>query len=159
MTPRVAIIGIGNRDQGDDAAGLLIADGIRRRVPTGVTVVELDGDGSDLVDALAPLDAAIIVDAALSGAPPGTVTLWDAAETQLPPARFRVSSHAFGLIEAVEMARVLGQLPRRCVIVAIEAAGFGVGAPVSPQVTAAIAPAVERVVAELDTILSESVHA
>jgi Ni,Fe-hydrogenase maturation factor len=45
------VIGIGNPDRGDDAAGLAVARNVRAAAPAGVAVIELDGDQLALLDA------------------------------------------------------------------------------------------------------------
>ena len=60
------------------------------------------------------------------------------AATPLPRGALGMSTHGFGLAEALELARALGQLPRRCIVYAIEGASFETGAPLSPEVAAAV---------------------
>ncbi|HZP19305.1 MAG TPA: hydrogenase maturation protease [Bauldia sp.] len=146
------VIGVGSRSQGDDAVGLEVARRLGGRVPAEIAVVEQDGDGGGIFEALAGAGAAVIVDAALSGAPPGSINRWDAAARPLPAGMLRVSTHAFGLAEAVELARALGSLPARCTVLAVEAGRFGIGEAMSPAVAAAIEPAVQAVLAELALI-------
>jgi Ni,Fe-hydrogenase maturation factor len=45
------LIGIGNADHGDDAAGLAVARRVTAAAPGGVTVTELSGDQLGLLDA------------------------------------------------------------------------------------------------------------
>jgi hydrogenase maturation protease len=134
---RPRLIGLGNAWRGDDAAGLVVA----RRLGG----VAHEGDAVALLEEWAGAAHAVVVDAAVSGAPPGTVHRFDAARP-LPAATLRSSStHAFGLADAVELARALGRLPARLDVYAIEGAGFALGAPLSPPVGAAV----ERLVSVL----------
>ena len=94
-------------------------------------------------------DAVVIVDAALSGAPPGTIHRLDANAGPLPPAMFAMSTHAMGLAEAIELARTLGELPARCIVFAIEGASFDLGRPPTPEVAAAIDDVIARVLDEV----------
>jgi hydrogenase maturation protease len=87
-------------------------------------------------------DVAVIIDAAVAGAPAGTVHRVAAHRETLPPSLKLQSSHQFGVVEAIEMARVLGRLPRVLIVYAIEAASFAYGTTLSP----AVARAVEEVV-------------
>ena len=139
------IIGLGNPDRGDDGAGRAVAAKLRARVPRGMRVIECAGEATDLLARLGEADEAILVDAALSGAAPGTVGRFEAHQAPLPAARFGMSTHGFGLAEAIELARALGQLPRRCVVYAIEGRSFGIGDPLSPEVEAAVENVVARV--------------
>jgi len=128
------VIGVGNPLRGDDAAGPEVA----RRVSG--TVVH---DVSALLDLFGADDHVVIVDAARSGAPPGTVHRVGAHA--LGAAGLRSSTHAFGIADAVGLARALGRLPERLEVLAIEGAAFEHGAPLS----AAAERAVARLAAEL----------
>ncbi len=136
------IIGCGNPDRADDAAGLLVA---RRLVELGFDALEHSGDGFALLDLWQGSDDVVLVDAMQSGRAPGTVAVWDA---QLQPAAapdYRCSTHVFGPAEAVELGRALDRLPRRLRIYGIEASHFETGNAPSSQVLAAV----DRLVNEL----------
>ncbi|HYL34388.1 MAG TPA: hydrogenase maturation protease [Bryobacteraceae bacterium] len=134
------IIGCGNTDRADDAAGLLVAQRLRE---LGLDAIEHSGDGFALLDLWHGSDDVVLVDAMVSGAPPGTVSVWDGS---IPVcASFRCSSHMFGPAEAIELGRALDRLPRRIRIYGIEAAQFEHGAAPGSEVLAAV----DRVVSEL----------
>ena len=59
---------------------------------------------------------------------PGRCTASTRARAAFPPASFRSSTHAFGVGDAVELARALGRLPRRVVVYGVEGADFAAGA-------------------------------
>lgn len=134
------VIGLGNPDRGDDAAGVRVAGRLR-----SVAAVE-SRRGTDVMDLWADADDVVVVDATRSARPPGTVVRIDATSGELP-ARSFPSSHSFGLAETVELARALERLPGRLTVYGIEGACFEVGAPMSPEVV----EAVEAVTAELET--------
>ncbi len=58
----------------------------------------------------------------------------------------RAGTHAFGVGAAVELARALRRLPPRVVLVGVEAAAFDHGAPLTPEVAAAMPDAVDAVI-------------
>jgi hydrogenase maturation protease len=145
----ILVIGIGNPDRGDDAAGRAAASRLKARLPKDIRVIESDGDAAALLAQLADADDVILIDAALSGAGPGTIARFAAHETPLPAARFGLSTHGFGLAEAIELARTLGQMPRRCTVYAIEGRSFALGEGLSPEIDAAVDTVVARI---LDTI-------
>jgi hydrogenase maturation protease len=116
------VVGLGSPDQGDDAVGLEIA--------RAVEALDLPG-----------------VRTAVHEDPTALLHLWEGFdEAQLPPeswaATGRGGTHAFGLATAVELARVLGQLPSRVTVVGIEAASFAQGTALSPEVAASVEDAV-----------------
>ncbi|MDF3143003.1 hydrogenase maturation protease, partial [Streptomyces sp. T21Q-yed] len=59
------------------------------------------------------------------------------------------SSHGLGLGEAVELARVLGLLPERLVVYAVEGAESELGTGLSPAVAGAVEPLVKAVEDEI----------
>jgi hydrogenase maturation protease len=146
--PRRILIGVGNPDRGDDAAGRTMARCLVGALPEDVEIAELDGEATALVARLQGADAAILVDACASGAPAGTVRRFDVGEAPLPQGTFGVSTHGFGLAEAIELARALGDLPASCIVYAIEGASFEAGAPLTPPVAAAIEEVAGRLCAE-----------
>jgi hydrogenase maturation protease len=145
---RVLVIGIGNPSRGDDAAGLMAARLARARLARvrGVEVVECHGDPVHLISRWAGADALIIADAVRSGAPPGRVRRVDASNKPLPVIFRRTSSHAFGVADALELARATGALPRRVIVYGIEAEAFAVGTGPSPAVASAAGDVARRIV-------------
>jgi hydrogenase maturation protease len=142
----VILIGVGNGWRGDDGAGLAVARRVRELAPDGIEVREVEGDATALVDAWSGAEHVVVLDAAQSGAAPGTVQRFDARAQPLPVRSLRSSTHAFGVSDAVELARSLGRLPDRLEVYAIEGASFVAGDRLSPSV--------ERAVAELAGELS-----
>jgi hydrogenase maturation protease len=133
----VIVIGVGNAWRGDDGAGLAVARRLRETAPTGVEVREHEGEASALIDAWAGAAHVVLVDAAASGAPVGAVRRFDARAKALPAQAVRSSTHAFGVPDAVELARALGRLPDRLEVYAIEGADFTAGASLTPAVARA----------------------
>lgn len=143
------VIGIGNADRGDDGVGLAVARRLMMRRPHGVRVVEHAGESMSLLDCLSSADAAYVVDACVAGGPPGTIRRFDVAASALPHVAFGCSTHGMGLAHAVELARMLGRLPRRCVVYAIDGRRFEVGAALSPDVSTAAERVADLIRSEL----------
>jgi hydrogenase maturation protease len=158
---RWIVLGIGNPDRGDDAAGRAVVRLLRGAPPDGVEIVEQDGEATALLAQLDGAAAAFVVDACASGAPAGAVQRFDVGRGPLPRAAFGLSTHGFGLAEAIELARALGQLPQKCVVYAIEGGRFEAGAPLSPPVAAAVVALAEQLRAEIgaDARPGEEQHA
>jgi hydrogenase maturation protease len=138
------VIGVGNPDRGDDLAGRAVARRLSGTVPDGVRVAESDGEATALIERFDGAASAYLVDACLSGASAGTVRRFDVADGPLPQDLFDVSTHGFGLAQAIELARALGQLPPRCIVYAIEGGSFELGAPITPSVAGAVNDVTER---------------
>jgi hydrogenase maturation protease len=144
------VIGVGNALRGDDGAGLAVVERLAGRVPAGVALVPCEREPSRLVDAFADAAAAVVVDAVSSSGRVGEVHRFDASDGPLPVRVFRSSTHAFGVGEAVELARALGRLPGRVVVYGVEGAEFAAGAGLTPEVERAVERVAAAVLAELD---------
>ena len=94
-------------------------------------------------------DRVIMVDAVCPGDSPGAVRRFDATHRPLPTQIYRGSTHAFSLVEAIELSRALDQLPRELVIFGVEGENFEAGTNVSPAVEAGIKTVVESVLQEV----------
>jgi hydrogenase maturation protease len=132
-------------DRGDDCAGLLVVRGLRS---TTVTTFEVYADGVELMEAWSGADRAIVVDAVVSGSKPGTVFHWDGRN--LPAGiDHPVSSHGFGMAEAIALAKHLKLLPARLDVIGIEAGHFDYGRGVSAEVATAARIVARNLAAEL----------
>jgi hydrogenase maturation protease len=143
------ILGAGNPFRQDDAAGLHAARRLKSQVPAGVIVVAAEGDLAGTIDAWNGQDAVILIDAMRSGSHPGTVLKLEAHERPVPASFSRSSTHAFGVAEAVELARALGKLPPRVVLYGIEGKSFAAGEGLSGEVERAVGEVVGRVLEEI----------
>lgn len=142
------VIGIGNPDRGDDAAGLAVASEVRAAAPAGTAVIELAGDQLALLDAWDGAADVYVVDAICSGASAGSVYRFDAS---VPLARdfSHRGTHLFSLADVIELARALGRLPARLRGFGIEGAGYELGAPLSPEAEAAVRTVAEQILHDL----------
>lgn len=140
------IIGCGHPDCGDDAAGLLVA---RRLRELGLPAVEASGEATGLMSCWEGETDVILVDATLSGAPAGTIQVWEAEQAPLVRERFRCSTHGLGVVEAIELSRALGRLPPRLRIYGIEGRRFEPGAGPSPEVVQAVEQVARRIREEI----------
>ena len=146
------VIGIGNSDRGDDGIGPLVIRRLLGRVPDTEALVERNGDALALIDDWAGREAVVLVDAAAARATPGTVHRIDLRGDELLTDLGLSSTHAFGVADAVGLARALGVLPERVIVYAIEGENFDLGAPLSQLVAAAGEEVVNRVVTEIATL-------
>lgn len=143
------VIGVGNRFRRDDGVGPAVLDALRGRVPEE-GLVECDGEPARLLDAWSGQDHVVLVDAARTGAPPGTCRcLAVGPGTPLPSAR-PASTHAAGVGEAWALGQALDRLPGRLVVVAVEVGDLGDGPGLSAEVAAAVPVAAARVLEALE---------
>lgn len=134
--PRPLLIGAGNRWRRDDGVGGWLVERLAEKLGDAVDAIHLSGEGAGLIDAWQDRDLVWLFDAAAPAGQPGRVTRIAAHAAPVPAALCHHSTHRFGVGEAIEMARVLGQLPTRLELVAIEGEDFGEGEGLSATVSA-----------------------
>ena len=151
MTRPPIVIGIGNPDRGDDAVGVQVA---RQVAAERLDVLTLEfEDPSEALDAWEPEDIVVLTDAISSGGDPGHIHVVDVVEQKLPAGNWSAAgTHAFGLAAMVELARSLNLMPRKLVVVGIEAGQFDHGAPMSEAVQAAVPAATDAVFTVIDAV-------
>jgi hydrogenase maturation protease len=145
------IIGVGNLYRSDDAVGILIARKLQNMVPDRVSVKEQTGEGTSLMDSWQEHDHVYVVDAVSSGASPGSIHCMDASREPIPSNFFSCSTHDFGVAEAIEMARTLGQLPRQLKLFGIEGKNFQPGEILSAEVEQAMGLVADEVLQHVST--------
>ena len=141
----ILLIGIGNEYRSDDAVGLLVARALQARRLPHTRTIEATGEGTALLETWKGADNVILVDAVTSQAPAGTVYQLDAQRGPISPSLFALSTHAFSVAEAVELARALGDLPQRLLIYGITGKQFVAGMGLSPEVERAAHEVVEDI--------------
>lgn len=139
------VIGCGNADRGDDAAGILVA---RRLRELGIDAREHTGDGLALIESWSDAERVILVDSVVTGAPPGTINGWLGTDAMLLR-ETSASTHGFGVAEGIELARVLRRLPPSLTIYGIEGRSFEPGAEASPEVLESVEKLANRILGEI----------
>jgi hydrogenase maturation protease len=143
---RLLIVGCGNPAAGDDSAGIEI---VRRLGELGGCGCDLRAEtvpGVELLDAFPLADVILFVDAVTSGGVPGTLYLTLLPSKELESrALGSLSSHGWGLAEALKLVHALGRTIPRLFLLGIEAGTVAQGALRSPVVEQAIALVVERI--------------
>jgi hydrogenase maturation protease len=139
---RPLVVGVGNPDRGDDAIGPHVAARVAALGVPGVDVVERR-EPLDLVEDLLERDHVVIVDASAPAGRPGLLQVHAVGEAALSPGVDAAGgTHGFGVTEAVELARALGRLPPRLVLIGVEAGALQAGQPLSAAVSSRVDDAV-----------------
>lgn len=146
----IRIIGLGNLMRGDDAVGLMAARRLREEVGDRAEVIEAEMAGVDIVELMKRARVAILIDAVRSGQSPGIVHRLDASVSSIGGRIFPRSSHAIGVSEAIELARVLDVLPETVIVYGIEVGNTEAGRPLSPPVAKSLDDVVDRIVQECE---------
>jgi hydrogenase maturation protease len=150
---RVLVAGIGNVFLGDDGFGVEVARAmLARERQDGVDVVDYGIRGMDLAYALGRYDAAILVDVAPRGTAPGTVAVVDPSELQFAPV---VDTHGMDPVKVLGLARTLGAMPRRLLLVVCEPERIGDPEDVTVGLSAVVDKAVPQAVTVIDGLIAE----
>ena len=132
--PGVLVVGVGATLRGDDGVGPLAVAGL----DDGSVAVAVCAGGASLLDLWRGARAVVIADAVRTGAPPGTLHRFDATARPLPLGVTAGGTHALGVGDAIELARVLDHLPGRVIVHGVEPARFALGTGLTGPVAAAI---------------------
>ena len=128
---RVRILGVGS-PAGDDQAGWLAVDALQG---TGLDACKLDRPGANLVSLLNGVDHVILIDAMQGGGAPGQVRRFERNDWR--GYGQGLSSHGFGVVDALSLAEALGCLPERLELYGIEIASVQPGETAGVAVRAA----------------------
>lgn len=147
---RTLVAGIGNIFLGDDGFGVEVVKRLRAEpVPDDVVVADFGIRGVHLAYELAggDYDAAILVDAAARGEPPGTLYVIEPDATAAMVSDPAEAADAHHLTPAAVLAwlRRAGGAPVAITIVACEPASLDEGMELSPPVAAAVDEAMRMV--------------
>ncbi len=142
----VVVIGCGNLLRGDDGVGpVLVRHLWDRGVPDGARLVDGGTAGMDVAFAMRGAGRVVIVDAAATGATPGTVYRVPGHElAELPPLQ-GLHTHSFRWDHAIAFARwALGEdCPADITVFLIEVAAVDLGAEISEPAAAAMEQVIE----------------
>jgi len=152
----LVVIGVGNPDRADDGIGPLVA--ARLGMLPGARIMSCNSDGFTLIEEWSGADIVVLIDAATTVSAPGRIHRIDLSSDELPCELGIASTHAFGIAEAVALARALDRLPRRLVIYAVEGVCFDYGADMTPEVAAAVDEVAGLVAAEAAGCLPNSMR-
>ena len=145
---RVLVAGVGNPLRRDDGFGPAVATRLAN-LPDGVEVVETGIGGIALLqELLAGCDGLVLIDAVDRGAEPGTVFV---LEPEVEEAEHVPDVHLANPQRVLSMAKGMGALPRRVVIVGCQPAD-------TEAVEPSLSPAVERAVPVAIAKVSETVR-
>jgi hydrogenase maturation protease len=148
---RARILGIGS-PSGDDQAGWLTIDALLAsgvQVSGEIVIEKLDRPGAKLIPLLDGTAWVILIDAMQSNSPIGRIRHFGVADW--PAYSQGLSSHGFGVLDALSLARELGGLPSRLDLYGIEIGPVSPGEHVRSEIQAAAQQLAYRIAGELIT--------
>ena len=156
---KLAVVGIGSRFRGDDAAGLeavcIWQDTYGKNADRAcIDVAQVTAPGVDLLNILEGKNAAVLVDAVCSGAIPGTLhRLSPEGLSALKPGS--PSAHAWGVAEVLRLGAILDPTSssRVVTVLGVEASRADFGTSMSDEVRQALPALSEAIEAEVSALL------
>ncbi len=156
---RILVAGIGNIFNGDDGFGVEVARRLAQRPqPASVTVADFGIRGIDLTYALLDgCEAAVLVDTAQRGEPPGTISI---VEPELPaaepdPEELLLPLHDLDPAKVLRVVALLGGTCRRILLVACEPLTFGDDGDGVMGLSAPVTAALDQAVATVEELIAE----
>ncbi len=140
---RVRVLGIGS-PSGDDQAGWLTVDALQGY---GIDASKLDRPGANLVSLFEISNHVILIDAMQGGGEPGKVRRFERQDWR--GYRQGISSHGFGVLDALSLAEALGSLPPGLELYGIEIGSADPGMAAGEAVRAAAQQLAARIAASL----------
>ncbi len=128
------LLGIGNRFRSDDGLGPYVVEQINKKKIDDIVARELNGDFTNIIDRLGNYQELIVVDVSIAGQKTGSYKVIDYSKEGLPTDWAQSSTHGLGIAEGLQLASVLGVLPDKVIIYAVEAGNFNPGNQLSPEV-------------------------
>ncbi|MCB1755009.1 MAG: HyaD/HybD family hydrogenase maturation endopeptidase [Gammaproteobacteria bacterium] len=150
---RTLILGIGNVLLSDEGAGIHALNHFGSMYEVPDTFVLLDG-GTLSFTLAADIESAthlLVFDAASLRSPPGTVQCFEGAEMDGFLAKGGRSVHEVGLIDLLDIARLVGRLPEHRALIGIQPETLTWG----EQVSKALEPAIPKAAAMASSLLQQ----
>jgi hydrogenase maturation protease len=147
----ILVIGLGNRFRSDDGVGLYVADNIRACENIQIKVIDNISDNAALLETWSENTRVFIIDAVTSNGKPGAIYRFDALNEIIPADIFvRYSTHSISIIETVELAKTLAQLPDSLFIFGVEGVDFSPGVGLTPDVEKAATEVIRMLTREVE---------
>jgi hydrogenase maturation protease len=145
------VVGIGNRYLRDDAIGIEVADELAlRRMKRNVLVRSCRAADLSLLAQFAGASKIVLVDALMSGAPPGTVSRY-AVSPNKNPLDSIPGLHSLDLRDMFDIATQTGLLTCPVTIVGVEPKDLSPGEGMSPELVRAVPKVLSAVVDEVNS--------
>ncbi len=130
---RTAIVGVGNVLLKDEGIGVHLVRELSETMTLDNEVEIIDGGTSpDVFPSLKGVEHLIVVDAVQAGGQPGTIYRLGPGDVTNAHSGL-CSAHHLGLIEGLNMMRLLGMEPKSTVIIGVEPRDISLGLDLSPD--------------------------
>ena len=145
LSHSVLVLGIGNSLLGDEGAGIAVLKFLEQQQQIDQSVRLLDGGtlSFTLAGELDSASALIVLDAAELNSAPGTVKCFENEAMDRFLGQAKRSAHEVGLLDLMDMARLMDNLPQRRALIGIQHKQIDWSTSPTPAVASAIPEAAE----------------
>jgi len=148
----VAVVGVGNLLMKDEGVGVHILEYLAKKgIPENVSLFDAGTAFSEIISEMEGYEKLIIVDAVHGGGKPGTVYCFEIEDVQTRKGFF-LSLHDVGVIEALQMERLIGKIPERIIFMGIEPFKVEPGMELSPEIMAGMEKLLEMIFKEIKNL-------
>jgi hydrogenase maturation protease len=142
---KTTVVGVGNVLLQDEGIGVHVIRSLREMTLPNVELVD-GGTSPDVLTCLEATDRLIIVDAAETGGPPGSI--YRLRPEDLAGNTSDFSLHELGVPESLQMMQLMGNYPGEVIIIGIQPKEISWGMELTPELAARL-PEIVTVVREV----------
>ncbi|MCF8261136.1 MAG: HyaD/HybD family hydrogenase maturation endopeptidase [Melioribacteraceae bacterium] len=152
---KILIVGVGNSIQMDDGVGIHTINELKKYdLPRNVKLFDGGTLGVDLMPWLEGNDHVIFIDSVDANENPGTIFKFKPDDINYESAP-KTSVHQIGLIEAIQMIKLIGKAPSEITIFGIQPKTIDWGENLTEPVENSIPKVIKHVLAEIENSLKE----
>lgn len=153
MKHKIAVVGIGHPDRGDDALGFLTLEKLKPHLPEGIATFSLLGDMVSILDIFEKFNTVILIDAILAKeGKPGDIFRFSENASFDSITIPTTSTHTFDLAQTIALANNLKVLPSQLIIYGMQGEQFQPGAPLSFAIQQNHSLFIQKILDEIKTM-------
>ena len=146
---KVAVVGVGNTLMGDEGIGILVLNELEKKTYSGdIEFIDAGTGFFNIVSELRSFGKVIIIDAVHGGQEAGTVYRFEIDDIE-GKGDSAVSLHDFGVLESIQLERIVAKLPEDIVFYGIEPQNIELLMEISPVVKRKVNYVVQKIIDEL----------
>lgn len=149
---KIVVLGVGNILLQDEGVGIHVIQALQKMsLPENIDVIEGGTAGLELLPLIEDYSHMIVVDAVNAGEKPGTLFRFKPDDVTGFPGNIETSVHQLGLLEVLQMGKLIGKLPDT-VIIAVQPKSFDWGMELTPELQAKMPQIIDLVFKEIEKI-------
>jgi len=148
---KLTILGLGNILLKDEGVGVRVVWELEKKnLPGNIELVDAGTSGLDILSFIENVDKLIIIDAVKTAKTPGTLYRLDFKSLSELSHSQKLSLHQLGILETLQIAKKIGKLPEKIIIIGIEPKEIDWGLELSPEIEKKIPDLIDLVLKEIE---------